>query len=298
MPAQPRYRPDLFPPDQADGLGSYKYRFLAEGDSWFSIGTLNALQGSNLLTELRFDRSITAIVNCAYPGDTLQQMVDGLHGDRFDRLLRAKNFASQWDALLISAGGNDLIAAAEHGPVHRDGHASAPEERILLTPEEAAATHPTDTSAARYISEPGWALLAGYLRQNLETLVARREQGPSAGRPLILHTYSAPVVRPAGIPGAAKGWLFPAFETYRIPPADRQPLAELLFQRLQSLWLSAAQALPAVHVFDSARLVALAPAQPGSTGVSGDWVNEIHLTPAGYRKIGVVMGPWIEQLLA
>jgi lysophospholipase L1-like esterase len=43
--------------------------------------------------------------------------------------------------------------------------------------------------------------------------------------------------------------------------------------------------------------VPLVPAAPGSGGVSGDWVNEIHLTPGGYQKLGARMGPWIEQLL-
>ncbi|MFD1711502.1 hypothetical protein ACFSF0_12845 [Ottowia flava] len=53
-----------------------------------------------------------------------------------------------------------------------------------------------------------------------------------------------------------------------------------------------------MHLFDTAGVAGLEPAVPGSSGVSGDWVNEIHLTPGGYAKVGKVFGPWIEERLA
>ena len=59
-----------------------------------------------------------------------------------------------------------------------------------------------------------------------------------------------------------------------------------------------ANALPAVKVFDSATLVPLQAPDPASTGPSGDWVNEIHPSRAGYAKLGAAMGPWLERVLA
>ncbi|MDH3461585.1 MAG: hypothetical protein OEM00_11570 [Burkholderiaceae bacterium] len=48
------------PPD----LSSASFRFLAEGDSWFSLGTLNLAKNSNLLHEMAFER-ICCEVNSA-----------------------------------------------------------------------------------------------------------------------------------------------------------------------------------------------------------------------------------------
>ena len=283
----------LFQAGDGTGLGSFGRRLLAEGDSWFTLSALKVPQASNLLYGLSFQTS-TAIVNCAYPGDTLKDMVVGLCDPRFDRLLRVPPYASYWEGLLLSAGGNDLICALQHRATHADGTPSTAEERLLLTPQEA---DPGIAGPQRYISEPGWTQLAGFLRANLAEIVARRDQGPSRGRPLMLHTYSVPVARPAGVPGSSQGWLYPALDVYGIPDDARQPLVVLLFQRLRALWLQAASALPQVHVFDSAA-VPLVAADPNASGASGDWINEIHLTRGGYAKIGAQMGPWIEQVLA
>jgi hypothetical protein len=45
------------------------------------------VRSSNLLLNLRVTRS-TAIISCAYPGDTLAHMVDHVNDPWFDRLLR------------------------------------------------------------------------------------------------------------------------------------------------------------------------------------------------------------------
>lgn len=50
--------------DPALPLSEFGRRLLAEGDSWFTIGTLNLADESNLLFPLRFSKS-TAIVSCA-----------------------------------------------------------------------------------------------------------------------------------------------------------------------------------------------------------------------------------------
>ena len=39
-------------------------------------------------------------------------------------------------------------------------------------------------------------------------------------------------------------------------------------------------------------------AAAGSTGRSGDWINEIHLTPQGYRKCTVLWADVIDPLFA
>jgi hypothetical protein len=298
-------RPLVYPADwlfrsEPPPLSDFGRRLLAEGDSWFTIGTLNLTQASNVLFKLDLTQT-TAIVNCAYPGDTLRRIVDCLRDPYFDKLLRKPNFASFWEAILISAGGNDLIDAAQVPPVDRQGQPIAPERRLLLTPAEA---HGDATDPDRFISGPGWDSLAGYLKANFAVLAQRRDQGPSANRPIFVHTYATPTVRPSGTVGAPNGWLFAAFEAAGIAVADRQATCDRLFDRLRQLLKGldttsgSANALPHVHVFDSAGLSDIVAALPGSTGSSNDWVNEIHLTPDGYGKLGRAFGAYIDQVLA
>ena len=73
-------RPD--PPPLSD----FGRRLLAEGDSWFTIGTLNLMAASNVLFKMQVSQT-TAIVNCAYPGDTLQHVVEWFDDPFFDRCL-------------------------------------------------------------------------------------------------------------------------------------------------------------------------------------------------------------------
>ena len=50
-------KPDVFTRMVSPELGVLSAagrRFLAEGDSWFTLGTLNLTQGTNLLMELQF----------------------------------------------------------------------------------------------------------------------------------------------------------------------------------------------------------------------------------------------------
>lgn len=299
-------RPVVYPADwlfrpEPPPLSDYGRRMLAEGDSWFTIGTLNLAAASNVLFKLDF-AATTAVVNCAYPGDTLSRMVDQVRDPYFDKLLRKRNFANYWEAILISAGGNDLIDAAQVPLRDAKGTLVPQEKRLLLTRVEAEAIGLPGTPD-RYVSASGWDAFNRYLRANFEVLIARRDEGPSASRPLFVHTYAAPTVRPSGTVGASKGWLYPAFEAAGIPALDRQAVSDQLFDRLRRLLKGldgrsgTPYSLPHVHVFDSAGVNGIVPALPGSTGISNDWVNEIHLTPDGYGKMGRAFGAFIDQVL-
>ena len=294
-PADWLARPD--PPPLSD----FGRRLLAEGDSWFTIGTLNLMAASNVLFKMQVSQT-TAIVNCAYPGDTLQHVVEWFDDPFFDRMLCQPRFQRYWEGILISGGGNDLIDAAQVPPQDAQGAPVAPHKRLLLTAHEAAA-QPV-MGPARFISEPGWDTLASYLLANFAELVAHRDRGINKARPIFVHTYAMPMVRPSGTVGAPQGWLYPAMQGYGLAGADAQAVSDLLFGRLRALLLALDQdsgqpeALPHVHVFDSAALPDIVPASAGATGASGDWVNEIHLTPAGYGKLGQAFGPWMEGWLA
>lgn len=274
------------------GWSHCRWRLLAEGDSWFSIGALNLFQSANLLHPMAFS-AFTAVVQCAYPGDTLRRMAQIRSDPRLEQLL-AGNVSWRWDGILLSAGGNDLIDA-----VNVDPHQPA-ELRLLRAPAEWGA--PSE-GVARYLNAAGWETFSNYLRANLDLIIALRDRktGPDGnrGRPIFMHTYAYPTPRDAGA-GAGQGpWLLPAMRAYGVPESDWPAVARALLDRLAELLLACARdtaRYPGLHVFDSRRLD-LVPAALGASGSSGDWLNEIHLTRDGCRKVSL---PWcaaIEQVL-
>ncbi|TNF61908.1 MAG: hypothetical protein EP306_05160 [Burkholderiales bacterium] len=282
-------------------LSLYGWRLLAEGDSWMSIGALNG-RSSNLLNPLRLHPS-TVVVNCAYPGDTMVRMARMVDDPHFVRLLCEPGHASFFEGILLSAGGNDLIDAAQIPPVLH-GAPVRPEDRLLLTQAEASMVNPGDPSPARHLSRAGWDKLATYLHAALLEIVRLKDLGPSRESPLMLHTYAEPVVRRAGVmPFAPDAWLYRAMLVYDIrDQAVRQGLVHELFSRLRSLLMSFdqdsghPQAVPKVHVFDASQ-VALRPADPDASGRSGDWLNEIHPTHGGYARIARQLGPWVMDIM-
>jgi lysophospholipase L1-like esterase len=291
---------DVFSPsqlfsDNPPDLSSRAFRFLAEGDSWFTIGTLNLLANSNLLFEMEFEQSACAI-NCASPGDTLKHMAQ-MNADRnFADLLFGRR-ARFWDAIILSCGGNDLIDAVGTPPVDQNGQAVPPELRLLLQQGEWG---PPEMGAQRYLSDAGWQTFRTYVGANFDHMVAMRERGPSRGQPVFLHGYAFPTPRPAPAGLGSGPWLLPALQRYAVPDEDGILVAHELLKRLNVLLaeVAADQArFPHVHWFDSTA-VPIDAALPHTEGVSGDWINEIHLTRAGYGKIARPWAAAIEATLA
>lgn len=278
------------PPD----FSSPAYRLLAEGDSWFSLGGINPLRNSNLLLEMVFRRS-AAVVNCASPGDTLKRMSRINTDPNFIDLLCGHR-QRLWDGLLISCGGNDLIEALSSPGIDAQGQPVPLDLRLLRVEAEWDAP---ERGAQRYLSDAGWETFSGYLRANFAHLLALRDQGLSRGAPVFVHGYAFPTPRPSGSGFGIGPWLLPVLRQFGIPPSDDVLVAHELVKRLGGLLQDMADdpdRFPNLHFFDSTS-VPLEPALPDATGVSGDWLNEIHLTPTGYRKVGVSWAVQIEAVL-
>jgi hypothetical protein len=284
------------PPD----LSSYGHRLLAEGDSWFTVSTLNPLATDNLLRHVALSQSTVAI-NCAYPGDTLRQIVEMAKDKTFARLVSHMTLGRAWAAVLMSAGGNDLIDAVSVPPSDAAGNPIPLQSRLLRSLLEVG----SGATAAQYLSDAGWKTFEGYMTTNLQRLVSIRDSTPlNRHRPIFLHTYGVPTARPAGVASKPTGWLHPSLLMLGIPPALRQPVTAMLFEQFRQLMVSfdqgsgSARAQSHVHVYDSATKVPLVAANAASPGPSGDWINEIHLTTAGYRKMGAGFGQWMDTVLA
>jgi lysophospholipase L1-like esterase len=282
------------PRDSGQGEGniqpdnpSYPWHFLAEGDSWF---TLAAIPSSNLLLELRVGRW-AQVLNLAYPGDTLKQ-IDSLRTNRdLLRHLAKRNFASKWDALLVSAGGNDVIDAAPS----LIGHAPAAGADPAL--------------GESYIDLAELDRLLDRIRDGIASIVALRDSTDSLSRncPLFLHTYdyATPRDAPARFIGTVRirgPWLFKAFAGSGLAIALQQRIADVLTDRLAQALLdldggnaTSGKALPAVHVVDTRNTLAMA--NPAEVGNSNDWLNEIHPNLGGYRKIAARLSAKINEVL-
>ena len=113
-----------------------------------------------------------------------------------------------------------------------------------------------------------------------------------------MHTYTRTTVRnaPAGNALLASGpWLYKALASYLIPAPMQQAVADILFQRLANVLSSFASPVQRVFVFDSQNpAIGVVPALQGTAGVSNDFENEIHLTTAGYRKVGKAFAAFVE----
>lgn len=281
------YSPAELESDRPPDLSSARYRFLAEGDSWFTISGLSPFTNSNLLFEMAFGEQAYA-VSCALPGDTLARMANMNRDPTFAQLLAGKR-SQAWDGLLLSCGGNDLIDALQ------TPDPSAPRaQRLLLAPADWG---PASDGPARYLSPEGWQTFETYLLANLDHILALRDAGPAAGRPAFLHGYACPMPRPSGAGALSGPWLLPALQDQGIPPDDWSALATLLIRKLgASLARAAADTarFPNLHFFDTSA-IAIDAADGKATGRSGDWLNEIHLTRGGYRKLARPWAAAIEQ---
>ena len=274
MPYVQVFTPGQLRTDNPPDLNAFYPRLLAEGDSWFSLGSV---PGCNLLDQLEFSTH-GAVVSLAYPGDTVQQMRAAL-GDSGSRRIDvwASEFASfiadrsayPFTALLLSGGGNDLIDAIPH----------------LLKKDFFATVDPSQPAAA--IDADALALFDRFIIDSFSGLINVVRSAPNANRdvPVFCHTYDYPTPNdaPATVFGQRVGrsWLWPALRAAQVPQALWQPLSDHLLEHLAATLQGLD--LPGLHVVNT--LDTIERAAPDTTGESGEWENEIHPNAAGYRKL-------------
>ena len=176
-----------------------------------------------------------------------------------------------------------------------------PVSLIVAPPGGAAGS----TNPADYVDHARLATLvedvqAGYRR--IAALRAASEIPANRAIPIVAHIYDYPTPRnsPAkfiGIPVRGP-WLFPALNSAGVlDPTLRQAISDYLLRALGDGIAALGTGPGAIANFHFVMTRdTLERAQPGATGSSGDWQNEIHPNVKGYKKLGEKLVAAIEAL--
>jgi hypothetical protein len=252
---------------------AFNYKILCEGDSWMDRSSIFQMSLPWALAQIfRGKKGNDALfINVARFGDTMRSIADCGDG-LFNQWLDTDGLF-KFDALLLSAGGNDFIDAAlqpgsGNGILH--GVHGAPGD---LTADDCYNTHAVAN------------LVTNVIDPAFDSLYRRVRNSRNPELPILLNCYSMPVARPAPAFRNGQTWLSRAYEKNGIPPHLWPALTERVFIDVESTvtgWtLDDREGL---HVVPTTA-VPLVPADPGSTGSSGDWLNEIHPNKSGWAKL-------------
>lgn len=271
-----RYQDGGLAPEQ------FRYRFLVEGDSWMERSAAGSVSLPQYLART-FDAhgQDVLIINLAMFGDTMRRIGECLNTD-FTAWVRTA-FAWKFDAILLSAGGNDFIDAA------RD---PGPGKGILRN----MAGQPLPANGHECVNKAAVSkLIVKYLDPNFARLYRVVQDSRHAGTPILLNSYDTPVARNAPAFRGGKSWLYEAYIKNAIAPSLWGDLTDGIFNDVQTTIAGWATGRGNVHLVPTDNK--LTPAVVDSVGSSGDWLNEIHPNEAGWRKLAPVWRKAIEDVL-
>jgi len=261
---------------------AFDYRFLCEGDSWMDRSSLFQLSLPWALAKsfqgAKGNRGL--FINLARFGDTMRSIADCADG-LFRQWLDTDGLPFQFDALLFSASGKDFIdAALEPGSGNGilNGVQGAPPG---LTADDCYNHHAVEDLVGKTI-DPKFAEIYQLVRSS------RRPD-----LPILLNCYSLPVARFAPAFPGGKPWLSRAYQKNGIPQRLWPEVTERIFIDVATTvrgWDMNGRV--GLHVVDT-DAVPLVPADPTSSGSSGDWLNEIHPNKSGWIKLA---GAWQQTL--
>lgn len=263
---------------QADlNPAEYPLRYLAEGDSWFSFGSWKL---HSMLTQMRLRRP-TCIVTLAQPGDTIRRMSDISRNVALDNWLSMRFGAFQWQALLISGGGNDVI-----------------DDAATIIPASAT-PQPAAQAPSSYLDMAQLQKTLADVQDGYRRIVALRDRAdsPCPGVPLVTHAYdfATPRDSPARFLVFQLGpWLYPAMVAAQIPTSEWNAVSDVILGALGKAITDLELQLPNFHVAPTQGT--LERADLGTLGASHDWVNEIHPGGGGFRKLARLLAEPLEAL--
>jgi lysophospholipase L1-like esterase len=247
----------------------------AEGDSWFDKFTPIPESATNLLDAIRTP-FLTAVVDVAHIGDEVRDMVRGHQA----RQTRAMFDLFAFDAILLSAGGNDL----------KNVFADLFAAKALAAEGVQSRFQPRDLD--RLARPASYAEFFDDVMRNIGRFVDLRNAARSPttrAAPIFVHGYDYLQPRPAGaaiFAGSRIGpgpWLYPALKAAGLGDVQMRAAADAVVDEMNLQLAQVIAPLPNVHVIDQRGL--LVPAAAGTTGSDADWLDEIHPNAQGFAKL-------------
>jgi len=265
---------------EIEAKGPFKWRLLADGDSWMDRSSLVIPSLPWFLAQEMDNRNLPVlIINLAIAGSELRQLVDIMEGDFVWWL---EQFS--YDGILLSTGGNDFIDAA------RDPD---PGQGLLLN----MAGQPLPADGYACVNQAAKGTLEAYLNTDFKQLVqAIRADSNNRSTPLFVNCYDTPVARNAPAAPGIGPWLYKAYLKNGIDPALWPALTQGLFADISAVVNGWADLDDALHVVPTTGV--LSPADPAAQGSSGDWANEIHPNASGWTKEARIWATALTDALA
>jgi hypothetical protein len=261
----------------------FKYRFLVEGDSWMDRSSMfhtSLLQC--LAPEFDATGEDVMFVNIAMFGDTMRRMGSQATED-FASWLN-DDLGWTFDAVLLSAGGNDFIDAARE-PAAGKGIL----HDFAKYPQPISGHDSIDRNA---VGE----LVSQWLDPNFKRFYeVVRNSHFHADIPIFLNNYDTPTARNAPAFPGGKAWLHEAFTKNSIPQSFWPDLTDSIFNDVQTT--IAGWAFGRDKVFTVPTDGVLTPSAAGSTGSDADWLNEIHPNAVGWTKLAKVWHAKLKEVL-
>lgn len=233
-------------------------RILAEGDSWFEY-PLPISHGDGVIYQLEQLLGYQ-IANMAHHGLEAEQML-GL-SIRQDIIARLSDPSVQFDALLFSGGGDDIVG-----------------DQFCIWLKDLPPVPPPDQMLDMNIVSSALAILESEYRELLDI---RNQYSPQTV--IFAHAYDFPPITGKGVCGAGP-WLKPSLDyAYKHlgvanpDPNDEFIVVKTILQMLGAM-LDRIAADPSVEKF------VVVPTQGTLIPDASDWQNEIHPSSAGFIKI-------------
>lgn len=228
-------------------LGRKPLSVIAEGDSWFRY-----IIGKAVIYYLEKELK-TNILNLAYPGDEVREMLTGKQKARLEReLKRGPSKRKKYDIFIFSGGGNDLVGKDRFYKWLHDYEKGMTAKQVL---NRAALKTAFDNLAIGYN----------------EVIRIRDKYSPSTQ--IIFHGYDFSIPDGRGVCGKGP-WLQPGLKQRKVPLKLRHDVVKE-FMREFDQFLG--------KITKNSELVKVIPTQGTLTKMQ--WANELHPTKTGFKKI-------------
>lgn len=235
---------------RAPSAGGAPLQVLAEGDSWFDYPV--PFFGGGVIPRLE-SRLGVPILNLAKAGDEVRYMMGVAERKLMAQQLRSGCPAGgNWDVLLFSGGGNDIV----DNPM-----------ALWIRDHDPAGT------PAQQINRPRFDAALSMVRAGYEDLIAMRDS-LSPGTHLVFHAYDYAIPDGRGICHLGP-WLKPTFDLRGFPSQSAAfEVVKVMLTEFASMLRALAAAQPGVTVID---------AQGTLAPVRESWHNELHPSRKGFE---------------